>query len=110
MQSSQVFSRCHVADIAQVLAASITAPNPGAAYNICDDDPAPPEDVIAFAADLLNLPVPPAEDFETAEMTPMARSFYAESKRVDNTRIKEELGVRLLYPTYRDGLRALLGA
>lgn len=110
IKNGQVFSRCHVADIAQVLAASITAPNPGAAYNICDDDPAPPEDVIAFAADLLNLPVPPAEDFETAEMTPMARSFYAESKRVDNTRIKEELGVRLLYPTYRDGLRALLGA
>ncbi|MEO0864818.1 MAG: SDR family NAD(P)-dependent oxidoreductase, partial [Pseudomonadota bacterium] len=60
------------------------------------------------AAHLLGLPVPPAEDFETADMTPMARSFYAESKRVRNDRIKDGLGVRLLYPTYREGLAALL--
>ncbi len=104
----QVFSRIHVDDIAQVLFASIQRPNPGAIYNLCDDDPAPPEDVIGHAASLLGLPLPPAEDFATAEMTPMARSFYAESKRVRNDRIKTELGVELIYPTYRDGLAALL--
>ena len=107
IKPGQVFSRTHVADIAQVLLASIRQPNPGAVYNVCDDDPAPPEDVIAFAAELLGLPVPPAEDFETAEMSPMARSFYAESKKVRNDRIKDELGVKLLYPDYKAGLRAL---
>ena len=108
IKPGQVFSRTHVADIARVLAASIARPNPGAAYNVCDNDPAPPEDVIAYAAELLGLPVPPVEDFATAEMTPMARSFYAESKKVRNDRIKDELGVELLYPDYRSGLRALL--
>ncbi|MEY1557193.1 SDR family oxidoreductase [Yoonia sp. R2331] len=110
IKPGQVFSRTHVTDIAQVLAASIARPNPGAAYNVCDDDPAPPEDVIAHAADLLGLPVPEAEDFATAEMTPMARSFYAESKKVRNDRIKTELGVTLRYPDYRAGLAALLAA
>ncbi|WP_322891143.1 MULTISPECIES: SDR family oxidoreductase [unclassified Yoonia] len=108
IKPGQVFSRTHVADIAQVLAASIARPNPGGIYNVCDDDPAPPEDVIGYAAELLGLPLPPAEDFATAEMTPMARSFYAESKKVRNDRIKDELGVRLIYPDYRAGLRALL--
>ena len=108
IKQGQVFSRTHVEDIAQVLWASINRPNPGAAYNVCDNDPAPPEDVIAYAAKLLNLPIPPAEDFETAEMTPMARSFYAESKKVKNDRIKDELGVILKYPDYRRGLDALL--
>jgi nucleoside-diphosphate-sugar epimerase len=93
-----------------VLAASIAKPNPGAAYNVCDNDPAPPQDVIGYAAELLGLPLPPAEDFEVAEMTPMARSFYAESKKVSNDRIKDELGVDLLYPDYKAGLRALLAA
>ena len=108
VKPGQVFSRIHVADIATVLAASITVPNPGAIYNVCDDDPQPPEVVIAEAARLLGLPPPPEEDFETAEMSAMARSFYAESKRVSNTRIKAELGVKLRYPGYRDGLAALL--
>ncbi len=108
IKPGQVFSRTHVADIARVLAASIARPNPGAAYNVCDDDPAPPEDVIAYAAELLGVPVPEAEDFATADMTPMARSFYAESKKVRNDRIKDELGVALLYPDYRSGLKALL--
>ncbi|MEL7301536.1 MAG: SDR family oxidoreductase [Pseudomonadota bacterium] len=107
VKPGQVFSRIHVADIAQVLEASIARPRPGAIYNVCDDDPAPPEDVIAHAAELLGLPVPPAEDFATAEMTPMARSFYGESKRVRNRLLHEELGVTLLYPSYRDGLAAL---
>ena len=110
IKKNQVFSRIHVDDIAQVLAASIARPDPGRIYNVCDDNAAPPEDVLAHAADLLGLPHPPAEDFDTAEMTPMARSFYAESKRVRNDRIKVELGVKLLYPTYRDGLAELLKA
>ncbi|EAQ03879.1 hypothetical protein OB2597_11566 [Pseudooceanicola batsensis HTCC2597] len=108
VKPGQVFSRIHVEDIAQVLAASIERPDPGAVYNLCDDDPAPPQDVIAYAAQLLGLPLPPEEDFETAEMTPMARSFYAESKRVRNRKIKTDLDVRLKYPTYREGLAALL--
>ncbi|MBE0414713.1 SDR family oxidoreductase [Yoonia sp.] len=108
IKQGQVFSRTHVADIARVLAASIARPNPGAVYNVCDDDPAPPQDVIAYAAELLGLPPPPAEDFETTEMSPMARSFYAESKKVRNDRIKDELGVDLLYPDYRSGLKSLL--
>ena len=110
IKANQVFSRTHVEDIAQVLAASIARPNAGAVYNVCDDDAAPPEDVIGHAAALLGLPLPPAVASEDAEMTPMARSFYAESKRVRNDRIKDELGVTLKYPSYRDGLPALLKA
>ncbi len=110
IKEGQVFSRIHVEDIAQVLEASIRQPNPGAIYNVCDDDPAPPQDVIEHAAHLLGLPIPPAVPFDEAEMTPMARSFYAESKRVRNDRIKEELGVKLLYPDYKAGLAALLTA
>ena len=108
IKKGQVFSRIHVEDIAQILAASIARPNPGAIYNMCDDDPAPPQDVIAHAAELLGMPLPPEVDFETAEMTPMARSFYAESKRVRNDLIKSELGVKLLFPDYRAGLASLL--
>lgn len=108
IKDGQVFSRIHVDDIAQALAASIACPDPGAIYNLCDDDPAPPQDVIEYAAQLLGLPVPPAVDFEAAEMSPMARSFYAESKRVDNSRLKNDLGVNLFYPGYREGLKSLL--
>ncbi|WP_050527012.1 SDR family oxidoreductase [Pseudorhodobacter aquimaris] len=110
LKPDQVFSRIHVDDIAQVLAASIAHPDPGRAYNVCDNDPAPPEDVIAYAAELLGLPTPPSEDWDKAKMTPMARSFYAESKRVRNDRIKEKLGVKLIHPDYRSGLRALFDA
>ena len=112
VKPGQVFSRIHVDDIAAVLAASLARPEPGAAYNVCDDRPAPPEDVLAFAAELIGLPPPPAVAYETAaaEMSPMARSFYAESKRVSNRRIKERLGVRLAFPTYREGLPACLAA
>lgn len=108
VKPGQVFSRIHVEDIASVLEASIAHPDPGAIYNVCDDDPAPPQDVIAHAAKLLGVPVPPAVPFEDADLSPMARSFYAESKRVRNGRIKDELGVRLSYPSYREGLSALL--
>lgn len=110
IKPGQVFSRIHVEDIANVLEASIARPRPGAIYNVCDDEPAPPEDVIAHAAGLLGLPVPPAVPYDEAEMSPMARSFYAESKRVSNARIKRELGVSLAYPTYREGLAAVLAA
>ncbi len=103
----QVFSRIHVADIVQVLRASMARPDPGAIYNVCDDDPAPPEAVVAYACRLLGLPPPPLVPFAEAELTPMARSFYDDNKRVANRRIKEELGVRLRYPGYRDGLDAL---
>ncbi len=108
VKPGQVFSRIHVEDIAQVLMASIKAPRPGAIYNLCDDDPAPPQDVIAHAAELLGLPVPPEVPFDEAEMSPMARSFYAESKMVRNDRITNELGVKLIHPDYRSGLAALL--
>lgn len=107
IKAGQVFSRIHVEDIAQALLASMAQPDPGAIYNICDDDPAPPQDVLTYAAELLGVDMPPAVAFDKAEMSPMARSFYAESKRVDNTRMKRELGVRLRYPTYRAGLDAL---
>jgi nucleoside-diphosphate-sugar epimerase len=106
----QVFSRIHVEDIAAVLEASLARLNPGAVYNVCDDDPASPEDVLSLAATLLGLPEPPMVAYEDAEMTPMARSFYAENKRVRNDRIKAELGVRLQFPTYREGLAGLLAA
>ena len=108
IKPNQLFSRIHGADIAQIVCASIDRPNPVRVYNVCDDMAAPPEDVIAYAAELLGLPTPDAVDFEHAEMTPMARSFYAESKRVRNDRIKDELGVELIYPDYKTGLQALL--
>ena len=110
LKPGQVFSRIHVDDIAQALHAAMLHPMPGSVWNICDDDPAPPEDVIGHAARLLGLPEPPAEDWETAAMTPMARSFYAESKRVRNDRMKRDLGLRLIHPDYRAGLAALLVA
>ncbi|MAN09402.1 MAG: NAD(P)-dependent oxidoreductase, partial [Roseobacter sp.] len=94
--------------IAQALELSLQRPDPGAVYNLCDDDPAPPQDVIAHAAELLGLPVPPAIPFDQADMTPMARSFYAESKKVRNDRIKQALGWAPQFPTYRAGLAALL--
>lgn len=110
IKNGQVFSRTHVEDIAQVLAASIRQPNAGGIYNVCDNDPAPPQEVIAQAARLLDLPIPEAVRFEDAEMTPMARSFYAESKKVSNRKILDELGITLKYPDYRSGLNALLSS
>ncbi|WP_171133760.1 MULTISPECIES: SDR family oxidoreductase [unclassified Ruegeria] len=108
IKPGQVFSRIHVDDIAQVLAASMAQPNPGAIYNVCDDEPVPPQDVIGYAAQLQGLPLPPAVPYDEANLTPMARSFYNENKRVKNDRIKSELGVKLRYPNYRLGLEALM--
>jgi nucleoside-diphosphate-sugar epimerase len=110
VKPGQVFSRVHVDDIAQVLAASIARPRPGAIYNVCDDNPAPPDEVIAYACELLGVEPPPEVPFDQAALSDMARSFYADNKRVANGLIKAELGIRLAYPDYRAGLRALLGA
>lgn len=108
VKPGQVFSRIHVDDIARVLLASMARPRAGAVYNVCDNEPAPPQAVIAYAAQILGVPVPQVQDYATSQMTPMARSFYAESKRVCNDRIKDELGVELAFGTYRAGLKALL--
>ncbi|MEM7171138.1 MAG: SDR family oxidoreductase [Pseudomonadota bacterium] len=104
----QVFSRIHVDDIAQALSASLARPRPGRIYNVCDDCAAPPEAVIAHAAKLLGQAPPPLEDFEAADLSPMARSFYRDNKRVSNRRLHDELGVTLKYPDYQAGLSALL--
>lgn len=108
VKQGQVFSRIHVADIAGVLRASMQRPNPGSAYNVCDDEAAPPQDVVACAAQLLGIEAPPEIAFEDADLSDMARSFYAESKRVSNRKVKTELGYRFIYPTYRQGLKALV--
>lgn len=110
VKPGQVFNRIHVDDIAAVLAASLDRPRAGAIYNVTDDEPAPPQDVVACAAQLAGVPPPPEVPFEGAELTPMARSFYGENKRVRNTLIRDELGVRLAYPTYREGLASLAPA
>lgn len=107
VKQDQVFSRIHIDDLARILLASIERPDPGAIYNVCDDEAAPPQDVVAFAARLLNVAAPPLEDFGQAALSPMGRSFFAENKRVRNQRIKTELGIELHYPSYREGLRAL---
>lgn len=106
----QVFGRIHLDDIVQTLMASIECPNPGAAYNLSDDEPAPPDEVIAYACELLGVDPPPLQEFDEVKdsLSPMALSFYGESKRVSNRRIKEELGVQLKWPTYREGLKGLL--
>ncbi|CAN5703159.1 SDR family oxidoreductase [soil metagenome] len=110
IKEGQVFSRIHVEDIAAVLEASIARPRAGRIYNVADDEPAPPEDVIEHAARLIGMAVPPGIPYRQAELSPMARSFYAESKRVANRRITQELGVRLRHPDYRAGLAAILAA
>lgn len=108
VKPGQVFSRIHRDDLVETLLASMRKPNPGAAYNVCDDEAAPPQDVTAFACGLLGRDPPPEVPFDKAELSPMARSFYADNKRVRNERIKTELGVTLRWPTYREGLRGLL--
>jgi nucleoside-diphosphate-sugar epimerase len=108
VKPGQVFGRVHLDDIVQVVRASIARPNPGAVYNVADDEPAPPQDVVAFACDLLGVDPPPEVPYDEAELSPMARSFYADNRRIDNARIKRELGVRLRHPSYREGLRAIL--
>jgi nucleoside-diphosphate-sugar epimerase len=96
-----------VNDIARAIEAAFAPDVPAGIFNVTDDEPAPPQDVIAYAAGLLDVEAPPEIPFESADLTPMARSFYSSNKRVANRRLKEQLGVVLAYPTYRHGLRAL---
>ena len=110
VKQDQVFSRIHIDDLAAILKASMDHPKEHALYNIADDLPAPPQDVTAFAAGLLGLEPPPEVPFEEADLSTMARSFYADNKRISNRLIKSELGIKLRYPTYREGLKAILDA
>jgi hypothetical protein len=107
IKPSQVFNRIHSSDIAQVLMASIERPSRNTIYNVADDEPGPPQDVITYAAELLGVEPPPEVPFDRADMTSMARTFYQDNKRVLNKRIRDDLGVTLLYPTYRQGLSSL---
>jgi len=102
-----LFSRIHVDDIATVLRASMAQPNPGAIYNVCDDEPAESAEVIGYACELAGIAPPPLVPLAEAALSPMAQSFYQDRRRVDNSRIKRELGVKLAYPSYREGLQAL---
>jgi nucleoside-diphosphate-sugar epimerase len=107
VKPGQVFNRIHVDDIARVLAAAIDNDTGHRIFNASDDEPAPPEDVVAYAAELLGLPVPEAVAFDAAGLSGIAASFWSECKRVRNDRIRRDLGIELLYPTNREGLRAL---
>lgn len=104
----QVFSRIHVDDIVAALRASMARPDPGAIYNVCDDLPVGAAEVVAYACELLGIEPPPLVPLEAAGLSPMAQSFYADSRRVRNDKIKTELGVALGYPDYRRGLESVL--
>jgi nucleoside-diphosphate-sugar epimerase len=108
VKPGQVFNRIHVDDIAGALHAAILRRGTHRVYNVTDDEPAPPQEVVAYAAELLHMPPPPEIAFEDAKLSPMAQSFYAENKRVRNTRLRDELGVQLKFPSYREGLQAIL--
>lgn len=110
VKPGQVFSRIHVDDLTAALEASIARPRAGGVYNVCDDEPTPPQDVIAEAARLLGVEPPPETAYDAASMPAASQRFFAESKRVSNARAKAELGWRPAYPTYREGLRAILAA
>lgn len=110
VKEGQVFSRIHVDDIVSGLLASLDRPRAGGIYNLVDDEPAPPQDVMEHAARLLGVPVPPDLPFNELGLSPATRRFYAENKRVSNARAKAELGWRPAYPTYREGLAAILAA
>jgi nucleoside-diphosphate-sugar epimerase len=107
VKPGQVFNRVHVDDIARIVEAAFEKRADGI-FNGVDDEPAPPQDVLLYAAELLGLPPPPEVQFDNAKLSAIARSFYAESKRVRNDKVKRALGVTLRYPTYREGLRATL--
>jgi nucleoside-diphosphate-sugar epimerase len=107
IKPGHVFSRIHVDDIVSVLRASMDRPNPGAIYNVCDNVPAPSAEITSFACKLLGIAPPPEILFEDADLSPMAKSFYADNRRVRNNRIRDELGVKLTYPDYETGLRAI---
>jgi nucleoside-diphosphate-sugar epimerase len=106
VKPDQVFNRIHVDDIVAALASAI-AKDAAGVFNLADDEPAPPQDVIGFAAGLMGIDPPSEVPFDQADLPPMARSFYGENKRVSNRRTKQALGVSLRYPTYREGLAAM---
>jgi nucleoside-diphosphate-sugar epimerase len=110
VKPGQVFNRIHVEDIARTLDASLAQPRAGAIYNVTDNEPAPPQDVVTFAASLCGVTPPPEISLDDAGLTAMGRSFYTESKRVRNDLLRDELGVTLAYPTYREGLTVLRAA
>ena len=107
VKPGQVFNRIHAEDIAGACGALVAYEGGSDVWNVTDDEPAPPQDVVAFAAETMGIEPPPTQDFETAELTPMARSFYGENKRCSNARIKRLLGYDFVYPTYREGISAL---
>ena len=110
VKPGQVFSRIHVDDLANGLFALLQHPGLSGAFNLCDEEAAPPQDVMAYAADLLGMAMPVPVDLETADVSAMARSFYSECKRVSNARLKAATGWRPHYPTYREGLSAIFKA
>ncbi|MCW2282449.1 nucleoside-diphosphate-sugar epimerase [Rhodoblastus acidophilus] len=107
IKPGQVFNRIHVADIAQAINACFAGAAPSGVYNVTDDEPAPPQDVVTYAAELLGVTPPPEQVFEATQLSPMARSFYGENKRVANKRMREVLEVTPKFPTYREGIGAL---
>ena len=110
VKPGQVFNRIHVADISAAIEALVHYEGDGEIWNLSDDEPAPPQDVITYAAELLGREPPPEQGLDEVELSPMARSFYNENKRTSNEKIKRKLGVQLMFPTYREGLAALFGA
>ncbi len=109
LKDGQYFSRIHIEDIVRILHASMRAPASGAVFNVCDDLPASASDVVEYGAKLLGMEPPRAERYGDAALSPMLASFYEANRRVDNSKIKRELGIELAYPTYKHGLRAILG-
>ncbi len=107
IKKDQVFNRIHVADISTAIAAAVDYEEGSEIWNVSDDEPAPPQDVVVFAASLMGIAPPPEHPIEKASLTPMQRSFYAENRRASNGKLKEKLGVKLAYPTYKEGLKAL---
>ena len=108
VKEGQVFNRIHVEDISRAIAACLGTDAPGGVFNVTDDEPAPPQDVVTYGADLIGVPPPTETPFAQADFSPMALSFWGQNKRVANRRLREELGVDLAFPTYREGLRGLV--
>jgi nucleoside-diphosphate-sugar epimerase len=110
VKKDQVFNRIHVEDVALTIASTLMHDGKNQIWNVSDDEPAPPQDIVTFAAELMGIAPPPVQDVDEADLSPMARSFYAENKRASNRKLKQELGISLTFPTYREGLRALWDA
>lgn len=109
VKDGHFFSRIHVEDIVAVLIAAMQNPKPGiTTYNVADNAPAPSDEVDKYGASLLQLPPLKEVPYEMATLSPMAKEFYAHNKRVSNVKIKKELNIELIYPTYKEGLMDLL--